>query len=141
MNAKKFTSKFEKSHGGREIYFPTKLKKDQIGDCAIRACAIATGRDYMETMKTLFDLGANLGNMPNSDEIVELFLRDNGFVKMKPFRNGNGLKYKVNTIPINKSSSYVVRVSQHLTAIVNGVNYDSWYCGEYSANSYYVKEN
>lgn len=38
--------KYELSHGGRENYFLTGRKKDYVGDCAVRACALARTRLY-----------------------------------------------------------------------------------------------
>ena len=39
--------KFIKNHGGRENYYPTKLKKDMAGDCVVRAISIGTKQDYL----------------------------------------------------------------------------------------------
>ena len=63
----KIYNKYEQSFGGRDKYFPCKLQKDRIGDCAIRAVAHATEKDYMVVMRDLFDLGLELGKLPNDD--------------------------------------------------------------------------
>ena len=48
--------KYEKSYGGRENYFPVGKKKDLVGDCVIRAIALALEMDYMQVLRELMDL-------------------------------------------------------------------------------------
>ena len=133
--------KFKKDHGGRENYFPTKLKKDLTSDCVFRAIAIATNTDYLEVWKALFMIGMEIGHIPNEERTYELYLKSKGWVKKSPFRKSNGRKYKLKNLPIKSNESYIFLTSNHLTAIVNGVHRDTWNCGPWCANSYYVKEN
>jgi hypothetical protein len=125
--------------GGRENYFPCKLKKDRIGDCVIRAIAIATQQDYMVALKELFAIGIELGNLPNSEAVYGAYLESKGFVKHKPFRNPKGKKYTVRELPIEDDGVYVIHTTSHVTTIMNRQIRDSWFCGDSSANSYYKK--
>jgi len=131
--------KFIKDFGGREKYFPTKLKKDLAGDCVIRAIAIATGLDYKVVWVRMFEIGAEIGRMPNSWVTVDLYLDALGWKKCKPFRKSNGRKYKLKDVPISPDRAYLFRTSKHLTAVVNGELRDVWNCGAWCANSYYVR--
>ena len=129
-----------KSFGGRDYYFSCKTKKDRAGDCVARAISIACEMDWLEVMKDLFALGLTMGRMPNEYQVMERYLTDNGWVKKSPLRKSNGRKYKVNEFPIDVTNVIII-TNKHVTALVKGVHYDSWNCGNWCANSYYVKEN
>lgn len=131
--------KFIKDFGGRENYFPTKLKKDLAGDCIMRAIAIATGIDYKVVWVGMFELGSEIGRMPNSWVTMDLYLDSLGWKKCKPFRKSNGRKYKLKDVPISPDQTYLIRTSKHLTAVVNGELRDVWNCGAWCANSYYIR--
>ena len=42
--------------GGRSKYYRMKFKSDRVGDCVIRALAIATGGDYKSVRDELWDI-------------------------------------------------------------------------------------
>ena len=60
--------------GGRHQYFRMKYKKDRVGDCVIRALAIATGEDYQDVRTELWETSYKDGYMPNSNENYTKFL-------------------------------------------------------------------
>lgn len=130
---------FLKDFGGRDKYF-TKKKDLRIGDCSIRACAIATGTEYFETMKELFKIGLEMKRLPNSDTVTEQFLTERGFVKRSPKKiAGTNKRYRVAEFPAEPNKVYVIRTSNHLTVIDQLLHRDSWNCGAWAAQSYYEK--
>ena len=135
----KIYNKYEQSFGGRENYFSCKLQKDRVGDCSIRAIAHATEFDYMKVMKDLFELGLELGVLPNDDLTVSTYLKKNGFTKNSPLKTEKGKKYEVRFFPAEQSKNYVIRTCGHLTSIVKGKVLDSWNCGEQASQTFYVK--
>jgi hypothetical protein len=135
----KETMKYQKSNGGRENYFPTKLKKDATSDCVIRAIAIATGLDYMKVWNDLFDLGREIGHLPNNKKCYEAYLETLGWEKFSPVKVNNK-KVQVRNFPAKSNTSYMIHTTNHVTAIVNRVHLDSWNCGEWCANSFYMKK-
>lgn len=136
---KKENIKYEKNHGGRENYFPTKYQKDLTGDCVIRSIAIASGLDYMKVFSDLCDLAKETGFLPNFPETYEKYIESIGFIKHKPLKNQKGKKYEVRHFPIEPGKSYIIKTRSHLTAIKGGIHYDTWWCGESCANSYWTK--
>ena len=133
---------FSKDDGGRSNYFPTPLKKDRTGDCTIRAIAIATKTDYKVVWDARFELGHQMGHLPNDKRVTESYLESLGWVKNKPIRQSNGRKYKVRNLPIIVMEefygySFIFHTSKHWTAIVNVMVYDTWDCREWCANSFY----
>ena len=75
-----------KDDGGRSQYFD---HESHYGDCVIRACAIATDRDYLDVFKDLCQIGIKIGDLPNAPSVYDEFLTCHGFTKNKaPKRNG-----------------------------------------------------
>tara|TARA_Y100000593_G_C4254834_1_gene309087 strand:- start:485 stop:892 length:408 start_codon:yes stop_codon:yes gene_type:complete len=133
--------KFIKNHGGRENYFPTKLKKDLTSDCVIRAIAIATETDYKEVMTKLFEIGLEVGQMPNNKKCYEIYLNCLGWIKKSPLKIGRR-KYKVKNVgKFFTGKNVIIHTTRHLTTLVDGNLNDTWDCREWCANSYYIKEN
>tara|TARA_R100000329_G_scaffold146870_2_gene133839 strand:- start:1482 stop:1904 length:423 start_codon:yes stop_codon:yes gene_type:complete len=135
--------KFEKSFGGREKYFPTKLKKDRTNDCVIRAIANATGTDYMAVFEDLLELSLETGHLPNHERTYGKYLEERmGWIKQKPMRNSRNKLLKVKDIECDKD--LIVSTSRHLT-YVNGDNFkmtliDSWDCRNSTAYSYWERD-
>ena len=139
--------KFKKSFGGREKYFPTKLKKDRTNDCVVRAIAHATGTDYMAIWEDLLELSIETGHMPNEERTYGKYLKLMGCIKQKPMRNARNKLLKV--MQIKSEQDLIVSTSGHLTFI--GAEYystdniysmkllDTWDCRNCSAYSYWIK--
>ena len=128
--------KFIKSHGGREKYFPTSLKKDLTGDCVIRAIAIGTEQDYMTVWRDLFALGMEKGFLPNDDRVWGPYLEGLGWTKHSPPLRPDRSKYRVRELWALHTA--IIKTTKHLTCIKDCVHYDSWDCGAWKANTYYT---
>ena len=113
--------------GGRHHYFRMKYKKDRVGDCAIRAVAIATGTDYQETRKQLWEISLENGKLPNDDETTQEFIKRKNFVK-KVISKG----ILLGDFPFNERKTFVVLVKvgyqRHLVAVDQGLVRDTWDC-------------
>ena len=131
--------KYEKSFGGREKYWQCKLKKDRTNDCVVRALAHATDTDYLVVWNELFDLGREIGFLPDEPRCYERWLSDRGWVKHSPLTHSGRKKYSLKNIPILPYRNYIFVTCGHLTAIVEGVLLDSWDCRPWKANSYFTK--
>ena len=133
--------KYEKSHGGREKYYSCKYKKDLIGDCVIRSIAIATETDYREVFEALFRIGLEIGDMPNSDPVVEQHLNSIGWYKNPPIKMPNSnKKYLLSDVPVDVEKNYIFRQAGHLVAVVKGTVYDTFDSRSSAAQSYYTKK-
>jgi len=133
------TIQYLKSYGGREKYFQ-RVKDLRAGDCVVRACAHATGLEYFQVMKRLFEIGLEMKMMPNDERVYEVFLVENGFSeRQSPLKINGNKRFKVNQFPVDDSKVYVIHTSTHLTCIDQGLHKDSWNCGPRAAQSYFVK--
>lgn len=118
--------------GGRHQYFQMKYKKDRVGDCVVRALAIATQEDYNEVRKELWNMSFENGDMPNGKKTYEAFLKKRGFVKEKKIKG-----YCLGQYPISEDEVHVVNLAGHLVCLDRGLVRDTWDCrGKYPYNSW-----
>ena len=109
--------------GGRHQYFQMKYKKDRVGDCVVRALAIATNEDYKSVRDELWNISLNNGDMPNGAPTYEEFLSKRGFIKEKKIKG-----YDLGRYPVSRHEVYVVRLSRHLACLDKGRVRDLWDC-------------
>ena len=62
---------YMKDDGGRSKYFN---HDSHYGDCVVRACAIATDRDYLDVFKHLCEIAIEVGDLPNAPSVYDQFL-------------------------------------------------------------------
>lgn len=138
------TNRFKKSFGGREKFFTKKSQKTKknlyVGDCVVRAIAHATKKPYKEVWDELMDLSKKTLQMPNEEINYNSYLKLIGWEKQKPFRNQNNKTVRVAYFPAKPKGKYIISTRNHLTSIVNRVHLDTWDCGGYRANSFWIKK-
>ena len=139
--------KYEMSHGGRENYFPTGRKKDYVGDCAIRACALALEQDYMKTLRDLSDIAINELGRPDANSIFTLtvYMERKGWERVSLIKDRKKkVMYEHKSI-LSENENYIfdVRVGygSHWTAVVKGVNRDTWLCQNKYSQGYWKKKS
>lgn len=116
-------------------------KGRKVGDCAIRAVAVATGLGWDEAYKQLSSAGFYYKCAMNDIEAVDIVLKDNGF-KVGTIKVQKGEKRPtVSEFARNTPEWYcVLRVANHLVASGRGNYVDIWDCGDKSVYKYWYKE-
>ena len=109
--------------GGRSKYYRMKFKSDRVGDCVIRALAIATGEDYKSVRDELWDISKQNGDMPNGRATTDAFLLKRNFIKEKKIKG-----YCLGQYPVSNTSTYVVYLANHLACLDKGTVKDLWDC-------------
>lgn len=109
--------------GGRRHYFRMEYKKDHVGDCVMRAFAIATGEDYQEIRKELWETSLKNGYCPAEKPNYEQFLLKRGFIKEKKIKG-----FTLGNYPLHHKHTYVVVLAGHLVAVDQGLVRDTWDC-------------
>ncbi len=128
---------FEIDDGGRSKHY---ADKSHHGDCAIRACAIATGIDYRKTLIELSRIGIEEGDLANGDSVYPKFLARHGFKKMPVPKNAKGRKVPIRSFAKTAPAGRIVALTRrHLVAIVDNVQRDTW-LDERCVNTWYHKE-
>lgn len=118
--------KFNYNDGGRSKYF----KGRDAGDCVTRAITIATEQDYKEVyndmalgMKKL--KGKKTARDGVSKKVYHSYLIKNGFEWVPTMTIGSGCKVHLCASELPEGT-LVVRVSKHLTCVMNGVIHDTY---------------
>ena len=123
-----------KQDGGRSLYY-----KNRTGDCVVRSIALALEQDYKKTWLDLFELGTQLGEMPNAEKVYTRYLKDHGYRKNRPQRCANG---HLQQIIHYRGGPCIMRTRDHLTYINrHGDICDSWDCRMQLMFSYYTRDD
>ena len=114
--------RFIYSDGGRSKYF----KAQDVGDCAIRAIAIATGKDYLEVYNALKALnGGKSCRNGTPKKVDKAYIRSLGWNWVPTMTIGSGCHVHLNQSEL-PSGTLIVQVSGHLTCVKDGVIYDTY---------------
>lgn len=115
-------------------------KLRRVGDCTVRAISMVTGQSWDETFLGLCAKGFELKDMPSSNAVWGAYLRDKGFVRrMIPDRLPED--YTVEDFCIDHPvGTYLLAISGHVVAVVDGVAQDSWFSLDEIPVFYWTKE-
>ena len=138
MNLNKGVIMKFKFHDGGRSNTPFK-KKGNLGDCVIRACALATKISYQKVWEDLCDIAKFTGRFPNEHETYEIFLAEHGWIKQRTPRDKN--KRMISIMGWEFKKAAVVTCSSHLVFIENKTVYDTWDCRTRKIYNYYVSHN
>jgi hypothetical protein len=152
LNPKDGRCRFVKNDGGRsKSGIARTAARDGVGDCVARAIAIATQRPYLEVWNALSGgtVRAAAGGKSDwakwarrkgrfrafhadhgvTDEVYGPYLKDLGwrFTSTKELPRGKGVHLRADELP---GGRLIVRLPEHLTAVVDGVIHDTRDCSD-----------
>ena len=114
---------FNYNDGGRSRYFKAK----GVGDCVVRALAIATNSDYKEVYdKAMNFLGYSPRNGIKHKDTKNLMVHFGGFWH-PTVTIGSGCKVHLRDDELPKGR-IVCSCSRHLVAVINGIINDTYDC-------------
>lgn len=114
--------KFVYDDGGRSKYFQAK----NVRDCAVRAIAIATGKDYLEVYNALKQLnGGKSCRNGTPKKVDKAYLKSIGWKWNPTMKIGSGCQLHLDADEL-PSGTLIVQVSGHLTCVKDGVIYDTF---------------
>ena len=97
-----------------------------VGDCAVRAVAVALGVDWETAYLMISDAGYKMADMPSSNSVWGAVLRQNGFYR-HTIPNTCPDCYTINDFAADHPKGvYVVCTGNHVCTIRDGIVYDSW---------------
>ena len=102
----------------------------ETGDCVIRAVAIATDQSWRKTYRDLCLLGEIHGDLPNSNMIWGMYLRERGakqFLLPETCPECITVRAFCERYP---DGVYVIGTGTHAVCTIDGDWYDSWDSGE-----------
>lgn len=101
-------------------------------DCVIRAIGKALGLTWSNTLDRLYNIAQLAHVAPCSSRAVNIWLNTE-YKKVNVFYDDNGKKKRYKVKDIKWPGTYIVRVANHLTCVIDGDVYDTWDCSEKSA--------
>lgn len=116
--------KWKYDDGGRSKYF----KASRVRDCAVRAIAIATGKDYKEVYDALKKLnGGKSCRNGTPKKVIKAYLKVIGWKWHATMKIGQGCKTHLCKKELPEET-LIVQVSSHLVCIKDGVIHDTHDC-------------
>lgn len=112
------------------IYVNPNPRGALIGDCAVRAIAVALGITWDDSYRLLSDYGFMLKNLPNADSVWGAVLMDNGYSR-KAIPDTCPACYTIRDFcHDHPQGTFVVGTGSHVVAVINGNYLDSWDSGD-----------
>lgn len=114
--------------------------KSLVGDCVIRAIAVAMDRTWEETYTDLCLQGLVLHDMPSSNQVWKTYLQNQGF-KIGIIPNSCPDCYTISEFASdNPDGIYILGTGEHVVTIIDGDYYDTWDSGQEVPIYYLYKE-
>lgn len=113
---------------------------ERVGDCTVRALCFALGKSWEEVYTGLYVEGYSLGDMPSSNAVWGAYLMRNGF-KRHILEDTCPACYTVaDFCKDHPKGLYVLAISGHVVAVLDGDHYDSWDSSDCIPLYYWQKE-
>lgn len=97
-----------------------------VGDCAIRAVAKATGKSWIQAYMALYVHGLQLADLANSDAVWTSYLRTKGFTKHIIPDSCPDCYTVGDFVRDHPEGIYVLGTGSHAVCAINGTVYDSY---------------
>ena len=132
--------RFEYNDGGRSKYFAA----SNVGDCVVRAIAIATNTDYMETYNAISEIGKQTPRNGVKKTVIKKYLQGKlGWRWVALMGIGTGCRFHLTDNEIPNKGNVIVSLSKHLACIKDGTLNDTYDCsrdGTRCVYGYWIKE-
>jgi hypothetical protein len=119
---------------------PNPIKRN-IGDCVIRAIAIATDSSWEKTYMDLCAEGLEMADLPNSNAVWSSYLKRLGFRKGIVPDTCPDCYTVADFAQDNPYGIYVLCTGSHTVTIVDGNIFDAWDSSSEIPIFYYYKED
>lgn len=111
-----------------------------VGDCTVRAIALATNRSWLEVYLTLCIYGLLESNMPDSNEVWMKYLTDTGWTFHR-LQDSCPFCYTVADFARDYNrGTFIVGTGTHVICVDEGDWLDAWDSGEKVPLFYFSKE-
>lgn len=98
----------------------------RVGDCAVRAIAVALSTDWETAYDMLATAGYNMADMPSSDSVWGAVLRQHGFYRFAISNDCPDCYSAADFVFDHPKGIYVLGFGGHVATARDGYLYDSW---------------
>lgn len=100
-----------------------------VGDCVIRAISIVMDKPWEETYDEVCKQGAEMYDMPSSNQVWAEYLKKEGFVR-RILPDTCPSCYTIKDFCYDyPNGEYILATGSHLVAVIDGDYYDTWDSG------------
>lgn len=122
------------------IFFNPNPKSQRVGDCSVRACCKAVGKDWDETFTGLCSLAFTFKDMPSSNYVWGVYLQKYGFQEHMISSICPACTTVEQFAKDHRRGRYVLATQNHVVAVDNGDYFDTWDSGNEIVLYFYKKE-
>ena len=112
----------------------------RVGDCAVRAIAMALNLDWEQAYAKLAGAGFRMADMPSADSVWGSVLRENGFSRQAVPDTCPACYTAEMFCQDHPTGTYVIGFGGHVATVKNGNLYDSWDSSKEIPMYYYEKK-
>ena len=110
-----------------------------VGDCVIRALAVAFGISWVNAYTELAIYGLEKGDIPSSNNLWGSYLRENGY-RAVPLPDTCPSCYTVRQFAEEHPyGTYILALGNHVVTCVSGTYIDTWDSGDETIAYYFEK--
>lgn len=114
---------------GSYSYYNPNPHSRRVGDCAVRALSKALNQDWDKTYLWICIYGFIYKDMPNGNATWGIYLKDKGFTR-QIIPDTCPDCYTLNEFCCDRpKGTYIVVLSGHVVAVIDGCIYDTWDSG------------
>lgn len=113
----------------------------RVGDCVVRAIAKALNQSWETTYIELSMQGFMMGDLLAANSVWGEYLKGKGFSRGMIPNDCPDCYCIEDFADEHPEGTFIIGTGTHATAIIDGVIYDIWNCGEEKPLYYYYKEN
>lgn len=111
-----------------------------VGDCVIRAVAIAEGKDWESAFIDLALQGLLLKDMPSSNRVWGTYLNSKGYERRSIISASSDCYTVKDFCDDYPRGVYVLGTGSHVVVVIDGDWHDTWDSGQECPAFYYEKE-
>lgn len=124
-----------------QYFNPNPRKRNEVGDCTVRAIAKALDIPWESAYLDLAMEGFNIGDMPSSNVVLNSYLHSKGFTRhiidelcpsCYTISDFAGEHFK---------GTYILGTGSHVVCVIDGEYFDSWDSGDEVPVYYFYKES
>lgn len=115
-------------------------KANLVGDCVIRAVALATDIDWDSTYLSIATVGYEMKDMPSSNAVWGAYLRRIGFNRYVVSNDCPDCYTIEDFCKDHNNGIYVLATGTHAVTAIDGNYYDTWDSGKEIPIYYFTKE-
>lgn len=99
---------------------------ESVGDCTVRAIAIATGSAWVDVYLDLCLMGMVMADMPSSNAVTAAYLKKKGFHRRTIPDDCPDYYTIADFCKDHQKGTYIIGTGSHLTTVMDGDLWDSW---------------